>query len=260
MISLALRSWVMKRFVQKIEKSCARRKACQHRSSRREKRSQNTISPPCLYRNWCPHCLASRRPKSSHRSKRSAIGRSIPLFCAGYVYIRQPEEDLQTKLIRKFYPSHSIFAAISDQKGPGDPVVPRLADFLHNSGVSKLVYKSDQEFALGASIEKSLEKIQKPGQALEGGAFPQLVPEKSDVGESPSNGKAERAVQTVEDRAKTYLHALDRRLNITLPTEHPVMRWLVEHAANMLNRFTANPDGVSPYAALHGRTPTVRHT
>ena len=180
------------------------------------------------YRSWCPHCVASRRPNSSHRTRKSAAGRSLPLFCADYAYVRKPDEDLQTMLVGKLYCSHNAFAAICDKKGPEDPVVPRLAEFLHSSGVTHLVYKSDQEFSLRATIEKSLEKLQKTGEALGGDDFLQLVPEKSAVGESPSNGKAERAVQSVEDMVRTYLHALEHRLKIKMPTDHPVMRWMVD--------------------------------
>ena len=113
--------------------------------------------------------------------------------------------------------------------------MPHLAKCLHNSGVKHLVYKSNQEFSLRATIEKSLEKLRRTGQALGGQEFLQLVPEKRAVGESPSNGKAERAVQSVEDMVRTYLHAFESRIKTKLPTSHPVMRWMVEHAAAMLN-------------------------
>ena len=58
---------------------------------------------------------------------------------------------------------------------------------------------------------------------------------------------------------RTYLSALEGRIRWKIPTQHPIMRWLVEHAASMLNRFTTNADGVSPYAYLHGRNSSERH-
>ena len=86
----------------------------------------------------------------------------------------------------------------------------------------------------------------------------QFVPEYSAVGESLGNSKAERAIQTFEDLLSTYVHALEARLKSKLNTRWPVVRWLVEHTASMLNRFTTNPDGVTPYAALHGRNANDR--
>ena len=56
------------------------------------------------YRSWCPHCVASRRPNSSHRTRKSTAGRPLPLFCADYAYVRKPDKDLQTMLVGKLYP------------------------------------------------------------------------------------------------------------------------------------------------------------
>ena len=205
------------------------------------------------YRAWCPHCLAARRANSSHRLRRRGSERSIPLFCSDYCFVKQHYEEQLTVLVGKLYPSYAVFASGCDAKGPDDPVTHRLADFLKASGVSKMVYKSDQEPALKATIEQALKQVGRTGIEKEGDDFLQLVPEYSAVGESPSNGRAERAIQTIEDMIRTYLHALEHRIGKKVDTQWPVVRWLVEHAANMVNRFTTNPDGVSPYAALHGR-------
>ena len=211
------------------------------------------------YRNWCPHCLASRRPNSAHRSSKTSSERSIPVFVCDYFFVRKPDEDLLTGLAGKLYPSHSFFASVCDVKGPEDSVTDRLAEFLKDSGVTKLVYKSDQEPAIRAMLEKALNSIGRTGDPRSNDEIIQLVPESSAVGESPSNGKAERAVQSIEDMTRTYLSALEGRIRAKIPTQHPVMRWLVEHAASMLNRFSTNPSGQSPYAYLHGRNPNERH-
>ena len=57
-------------------------------------------------------------------------------------------------LVGKLYPSHSCFASVADVKGPDDLVVGRLADFFKSSGITKLVYKSDQEPAIAAAVEQ----------------------------------------------------------------------------------------------------------
>ena len=162
-------------------------------------------------------------------------------------------------MVGKLYPSHAIFSSACDAKGPDDEVINRLADFLKNSGVTKLVYKSDQEPAIRAALEAALRMIGRAANPRSNEEVLQLVPEASAPGESPSNGRAERAVQTVEDTLRTYLHALEHRLKCKFPTQHPVVRWLYEHVGAMLNRITVNPDGMSPYASLHGRNPTERH-
>jgi len=79
------------------------------------------------YRTWCPHCVASRRPNSSHKSSKSRTERSIPVFVADYFFVRKPNEDLLTGLAGKLYPSGNFFASVCDVKGPDDPVTDRLA-------------------------------------------------------------------------------------------------------------------------------------
>ena len=211
------------------------------------------------YASWCPHCLACRRPNSSHHSSKTKAERYIPVFVSDYAFIRKPDEDLLTCLIGRLYPSRAVFSSACDVKGQDDSVVGRLAEFFKNSGVTKLVYKSDQEPAIKSVIEAALTQIGRAGDPRVDEEVMQLVPEHSAVGESASNGRAERTVQSVEDMIRTYLHALESRLKVKIPSGHPVMRWIVEHAASMLNRFTINPDGVSPYAALHGRNSSERH-
>ena len=141
------------------------------------------------YRSWCPHCVAGRRPNSPHRSRRSNH-RNVPLFCADYCYVRDVEDESPlTALVGRLYPSRAIFATSCDAKGADDPeAIGRLATFFKEAGIPKLVYKTDQESSLKSAIEEALRRVGKSGvfEAFES------IPEYSAVGESASNGKAER--------------------------------------------------------------------
>ena len=88
--------------------------------------------------------------------------------------------------------------------------------------MKQLVYMSDQEGALRKVIEAALVECEKDGEWVGG------VPEMSAVGESQSNGRAERAVQTVEDKVRAHKAALEARIQARIPVEHPVMKWLIE--------------------------------
>ena len=79
----------------------------------------------------------------------------------------------------------------------------------------------------------------------------EAVPECSAVGESASNGKAERAAQMLEDQVRNRKSALEARINARVNAEHPAMRWLVRQAALILNRFSVNPNVQTPYQTLH---------
>jgi hypothetical protein len=62
----------------------------------------------------------------------------------------------------------------------------------------------------------------------------------------------------VEDLLRTLKSALEARLKVRIPASHPVTRWLVEHVATILNRYSVNKDGQTPYFAFHGRRPSDR--
>ena len=211
------------------------------------------------YRSWCPHCVACRRPNNAHYASLSSEERSLPVFVSDYAFVRQNGEQLVTILVGRLYPSRAIFATVCDVKGPEDASISRLADFFKESGVTKVVYKNDQEPAICSMITEALKRSGREGDGRPSETIMHMVPEWSAVGESPSNGRAERAVQQVEDMLRTYLHALESKTNQHISSSHDIVRWLVEHVMNMLNRYTINPAGISPYAALHGKRAIERH-
>ena len=54
---------------------------------------------------------------------------------------------------------------------------------------------------------------------------------------------------------KTYKSAIEARMGSNLRSNHSLMRWIVEHATNIYNKYAMTPDGSTPYAALHGQNP-----
>ena len=75
--------------------------------------------------------------------------------------------------------------------------------------------------------------------------------ENSRVHDSQSNGTAERAVQTVEGIVRTIKLALERRIGKKIPSTHPLMTWLVEHAVDVDNKYSVGTDGRTAYEKSH---------
>ena len=183
------------------------------------------------------------------------VGATSLYFGADYCFIRDVDDpDNVPCLVGRLYPSKAIFASACDQKGADDPVVTRLSHLIKESGLSKMVYKTDQESALRSTIEEALRRT---GRSSTFETF-EAAPEVSAVGESASNGKAERAVQTFEDQLRTLKSALDSRLKRRVPVNHPLMNWLVEHTANVINRYAVTADGTTPHQALHDTRSTLK--
>ena len=119
-----------------------------------------------------------------------------------------------------------------------------------------MVYKSDQERAIGPMVNEAIRRNEIPGEEFK----PELhhaAPEFSDVGSSPSNGKAERAMQLIEDLTRTYLSDLQARLNVKMPTDQPLFRKLLEHTAGNLKRCVVTSEGKTPYEHVHGKKITL---
>ena len=69
------------------------------------------------------------------------------------------------------------------------------------------------------------------------------VPELSHPGESQSNGLAAKSVRDLTDQFRTLKTARESRLKSRLASDHPIIAWLVEHTAYVLNKFSLGPDG-----------------
>ena len=143
-------------------------------------------------------------------------------------------------------------ATACEEKGLDESIVTRLAQFIKESGYARIAYRSDQEASLRALFEAAFVKSQRQGESHNQN-LEQLVPEASSVGESQSNGLAENSVQKLEDLLRTYKSALETRVGSRIESTSPVMRWMVEHAASVYNRHLCNPDGMTPFEAIHGQ-------
>ena len=106
-------------------------------------------------------------------------------------------------------------------------------------------------------MNEVIRKSTTPGD-LYYGLIQSAVPENSAVGESQSNSRAERAVQTFEDMLRTYKSALEARMEAYLPCDHAVMYWRTEHAAHIYNKHLVGADGRTAYEALHGKAPSEK--
>ena len=210
-----------------------------------EQRRHNLTHYP--YASWCPWCVMGRKPNAPHFQCRDRPDRSLPLIVLDYAQVRNKEDEVLAQLlIGKVYPMRKFFACICDAKGVDPYVVERMATFIRDTGLNNFnfVVKSDQESSIVAMMEQAIRRSGRNGTA---------VPEASAVGESASNGRAERAVQTVEDLLRVHKIALEARIGVHIPADHAVLRWMVEHVADVLNKYSINSTGMSPYEELHGR-------
>jgi hypothetical protein len=109
-------------------------------------------------------------------------------------------------------------------------------------GYKKVILKADNEPATHALREEA--KKQRQDETLL---------ENSPVGESQSNGVAERAVQAAGEHIRVVKLALENEVGIRFPAVRPIMSWIAKHAADMINKFRVGLDGKTSYEIIKGK-------
>ena len=220
------------------------------------------------YDSRCEICVQCKRPNTPHL-KSNESERTIPLLVGDYGFVKDgTDEDTATILVLKLYPYKLLFACVVNNKGSDPLTVARLCRFIMECGLVHFAYRSDREPAIVSLIQDACAMAGRNGvqvHAVEDEAAEVdverahiAVPEHSHPGESQSNGRAERAIREVVDEIRTLKLSLERRVKGRLASNHPVMAWMVEHAAYMLNRCKLGTDGRTAYGRLHGKESTAR--
>ena len=76
--------------------------------------------------------------------------------------------------------------------------------------------------------------------------------ENSPPGDSRSNGRAERAVQSIEKQVRVLKLAVEENLG-KFSVQHAAFPWLVMHSADVLTKFLVSSDGTTAYEDIKGR-------
>jgi len=231
-------------------------------------RSKHFASGHLPYDARCEICVRCKRPNIPH-SKSNESERTIPLLVGDYGFAKDGEDDGNvTVLVLKLYPYKLVFSCLVSGKGYDPLVVARLCRFIMECGLVHFAYRSDREPAIVSLIQDACAMAGRNGvniRAVEDEApEPDVekahvaVPEHSHPGESQSNGLAERAIREVMDEVRTLKMSLELRVKGRLANDHPVMAWLIEHAAYLLNRCKLGTDGRTAYGRLHGKESLAR--
>ena len=212
------------------------------------------------YRSWCSHCVRGRGRNTMHKSVKDSPeeeGESakVPRITMDYFFLgdekskasKNPamvmiDEETGNRYMR-------MVAHKGLDEGPeGEWIIKDMHEELKawghpGGGKNALVMKSDGEPAMVA-VREAL-------AAYHGGS---IAPEKPPKGESQSNGRVEEAGKTIRGIAKVLKDQIERRTQMKIEAEHPVMQWMVRWAAMLHNRYQKGEDGRTAYQRQKGRT------
>ena len=204
------------------------------------------------FRAWCPDCVQGRGRNTAHRSSHRDLQESgDPMIVADYCYMsgsdRMIDEEKSSGpiLVMREVRTGATMSMAVPAKGDGVLWVnERCARWVDDLGFQKVTFKSDQEPSIIALIA-AIKRCREPGA--------QTIVEHSPVGESQSNGAAERAVGEVKGMIRTLRVGLDRKLDAKLEANHVIFPWLIEHAGVLISRHKVWNDGRTAYETIKGK-------
>ena len=197
------------------------------------------------HRSWCPACVTGRSRDRAHKRLSNREPSSVPcvVFDYGFLGGVGDEETVPVQIARDV-DTKMLFAHIVPRKGlVAEHGVAQLLKDIDRLGYKKLCLKCDGEPALLA-IQEQVKKIRSD----------ETLTENSPAGDSRANGIAERAVQSVAEQIRVVRSHLESRIKAKLPGTHAVTCWLVEHCADLLNKYQLGEDGRTAYHRLRGKS------
>ena len=196
------------------------------------------------FRSWCAHCVEGRGESLPHlKSENTDI--TVPEISLDYCFTRKTEEERNvTILVMKDRQSRVIIGNLVLTKGRGmedtvDRVVANVRRLGHRG---QLIVKVDNEPALLDLREAAMEALAQT-----------CVPIAPPPGEHQSNGGIENAVKLTKGMLRVHHRALEDKLGASVPSDHPIMGWLVEHVTDLISKYSVGKDGKTPYERLMGR-------
>ena len=201
------------------------------------------------YRSWCAVCVQGRadNPQRRRLPPGEEGARRLPEVHIDYAFLRRSNSDVLAKLvILKALPSRAMRAWVVPSKGVVDgSTAERVYKGIREMGIrAPCIIKCDGEPAVEALRE---EVISRMGE----GAVPQNPP----VGESQSKWVVENGVRFLKGMIRVHVLALERKLGVRLPAEHPIIAWIAEAVGDLVTKHFRGQDGRTGYERLFGKPP-----
>ena len=206
------------------------------------------------YRSWCPPCIGGRGGGEQHRRRTEA--KSISVFAFDYLLLdasgkvlKREDVTAETEVGLKILVAHdskgkACFAHVVPQKGidADHYAVDVLLKDVKWLGYTHISLRSDNEPAILKLLEHALTEARYTVEDLE-----QILEEHPNAYDSSGNGQIEAVVKQVTGILRTNKLDLEKRLGKQIPLQSPVLPWLVEYAAFIVNIRVTGEDGMTAH-------------
>ena len=201
------------------------------------------------FRSWCEECVRGRADNPQHRRRAPEVEEEhrLPEVHLDYAFLRRSDSEVLAKMVvLKALPSRAMQAWVVPSKGVGDQAsAERVLRGIRAMGIRPpCILKCDGEVSVEALREAVMARL---GE----GAVPQGPP----AGESQSNGVVENGVKLLKGLIRVHVLALERKLGVRFPADHPVLAWVVEAVGDLTTKHLRGHDGRTGYERLFGKAP-----
>ena len=198
-------------------------------------------------RPWCPVCTAAKAKEDAHRRGANELDSddkgAVPTIALDY---NEPDaqDNLKVRTIcGKDETTGSLIHHKVVCKGVGDDwIIRKLIKDFEELGRKDAMLKTDGEPAL-VNVQTRVQAHR------EGRTLLRNPP----VYDPKSNGPCEKAVQDLTAQTRVLRIALEARLKEAVGEDTPVVEWMIEHAAFLLNKFSVGADGMTAWERLTGQ-------
>ena len=194
------------------------------------------------FRAWCPECVEAFAGEMAHR-RSSHERRDFPLISVDYFFLSSkgivtrdevenkwdsPPTDTLRVLAGRCSSTKTLFAHAVPQKGddPNGYAAKCLPDSISWMGHARVAIRSN-----GCDV------------TCEG----------STPYDPQSNGAAESAARLVKGQLRALQLGLERELSSHIPIGHPILTWMVRHAAMVSTMFVVGDDGKTAWQRTRGK-------
>ena len=209
---------------------------------------------------WCDECREAfgREAAHAHVEHRAAW---VPVVSTDYLFLSargvftkkewkpEPGDSFLKILVIVDSGGKCMFAHAVPQKGIDESgyAVDCFASDVAWLGWARLIVRSDNEPALAKLVVQAI-------KAMKVNGIEQASAEDSVPYDPQSNGAAEAAVKLLKGTLRALQLGLEKQIGAKIPPTHPVMTWMVRHAAYVRNVCIRGSDRLRPYQRTKGRT------
>ena len=204
-----------------------------------ERKTHNLTHLP--YRSWCSICVESKGRANNHPQQKTS---KLPVVQCDFANIKGIHDKQVIPVLTAIDVETGMSMAImvQDKQKQFTHLTQCLQTFLTECGrtqaiLAPTILQSDQEEYLVSLLKTTAKTIGS-----------NITVRQSPAYSSQSQGSIERFHRTLFNQVRTLTAQLrnNYKLNI-ISINHPIMPWVIRHAANLLNRYAIHNDGKTSY-------------